>query len=149
MDAAADPREVEMLQAYLNDYGQQAEIFSRQLEILEEGRLEALAAIESLNELDGAMGGTVLLQIGGGASVRVTVKDAGRVLLNIGSGVVVERGRAEAVSYLGDRVTEMEASSKRISETIEKIQGQMNEIAKRLDQISRQQQATASPSRNG
>lgn len=149
MEGAVDPREFEMLQAYLNDYGQQAEMFSRQLDILEEGRLEALAAIESLQGIDGAEGRTVLLQIGGGASVRATVQDPGRVLLNIGSGVVVEKDRAAAISYLGDRITEMEASGKRVIETIEKIKAQMNDIAKRLDQISRQQQAAAATSRGG
>ena len=43
-----DPRELQSLQLYLNEYRQQAEIFSQQLAILEEGRMESAAAIEAL-----------------------------------------------------------------------------------------------------
>ena len=65
-----DQNELMMLQNYLQEYGQQAEIFVNQLQMLENGRLEAHAAIEALEAMLVAGDGTVLLQIGGGASVR-------------------------------------------------------------------------------
>ena len=61
-----DQRELMTLQNYLQEYGQQAEIFVQQLQMLENGRLEAHAAIEALEEMLTAEDGTVLLQIGGG-----------------------------------------------------------------------------------
>ncbi|HRT15828.1 MAG TPA: prefoldin subunit alpha [Methanoregulaceae archaeon] len=140
-----DPREIQSLQLYLNEYRQQAEIFSQQLALLEDGRMESLAAIETLQALSASPDSTVLLQIGGGASVRVKVPEPDRILVNIGAEVVVEKQNAAAQEYLKDRVMEMEASSKKVAETLERIRGQVNEIAKRIDLAYQQAQAQASP----
>ncbi|MFA6364193.1 prefoldin subunit alpha [Methanoregula sp.] len=129
-----DQREFETLQYYLKEYGQQAEVFAGQLELMENGRMEALAAIEALEALVATDDGTVLLQIGGGASLRAKILEPEKVLLNIGSDVIVEKTNPDAVGYLKDRITEMEASQKKVTEALEKLQSQMNEIAKRLEQ---------------
>jgi len=139
--AAAQPmdqREIETLQYYLKEYGQQAEVFASQLELMENGRMEAHAAIEALETLATSEDGTVLLQLGGGASLRAKVLEPEKVLLNIGSEVILERSNADAVGYLRDRITEMEASQKKVAEALEKLRSQMNEIAKRLEQGYRQ-----------
>ena len=130
-------REVQVLQHYLNEYGQQMEVLSQQLQMIENGRAEAAAAIETLTALAASEDGTVLLPVGGGASLRVKVLEPDRVLLSIGANVIVERQNAEAQSFLQDRMLEMEASGKRLAETLGKIQGQANEVAHRLDQIYR------------
>jgi prefoldin alpha subunit len=129
-----DQRELLALEQYLKQYGQQAEIFASQLELMENGRMEALAAIEALQGLLEAADSTVLLQIGGGASVRAKVLETDKILLNIGSDVIVERTNKDAVEFLKDRVTEMEASEKKVAETLEKLRAQINEIAKRIEQ---------------
>jgi prefoldin alpha subunit len=77
--------------------------------------------------------GTVLLQIGGGASVRAKILEPEKVLVAIGAEVVVERSNKEAVEYLKDRVMEMEASQKKVAETLDRLRAQMNEINKRLE----------------
>ena len=129
-----DQREFETLQYYLKEYGQQAEVFAGQLELMENGRMEALAAIEALEALVASDDGTVLLQVGGGASLKAKILEPDKVLLNIGSDVIVEKTSADAVGYLKDRLTEMEASQKKVAEALEKLKSQMNEIAKRLEQ---------------
>lgn len=144
--AAAQPmdqREAETLQYYLKEYGQQAEVFANQLELMDNGRMEALAAIESLQALVEGGDGTVLLQVGGGASVRAKIVEPDKVLLNIGSDVIVEKPNAAAVEYLKDRITELEASQKKVAEALDKLRNQMNEIAKRLEQGYAQAQAAA------
>jgi len=133
-----DQREAETLQYYLKEYGQQAEVFAGQLELMENGRMEALAAIEALEALVASEDGTVLLQIGGGASLRAKIMEPDKVLLNIGSDVIVEKPNAAAIEYLKDRMTELEASQKKVADALEKLRGQMNEIAKRLEQGYRQ-----------
>lgn len=138
-----DQREFETLQYYLKEYGQQAEVFASQLELMENGRMEALAAIESLEALVASDDGTVLLQVGGGASLRAKILEPEKVLLNIGSDVIVEKANPDAISYLKDRITEMEASQKRVAEALDKLRGQMNEITKRLEQGYKQAQAAA------
>jgi prefoldin alpha subunit len=129
-----DQRELLTLEHYLKEYGQQAEIFAGQLELMENGRMEALAAVEALQGIADAAEGTVLLQIGGGASVRVKVPDPDTILLNIGADVIVERTNKDAVEFLKDRITEMEASEKKVAEALNRLRSQMNEIAKRLEQ---------------
>ena len=140
-----DQREIETLQYYLKEYGQQAEVFAGQLELMENGRMEAFAAIESLGALVAADDDTVLLNIGGGASLRAKILEPEKVLLNIGSDVIVEKTNADAVEYLKDRITEMEASQKKVAEALDKLRAQMNEIAKRLEQGYRQASAPESP----
>jgi len=129
-----DQRELLTLEHYLKQYGQQAEIFASQLELMENGRMEALAAIEALQGISEADDNTVLLQIGGGASLRVRVLEPDTVLLNIGAEVIVERTNKDAVEFLKDRITEMEASEKKVVETLDRLHSQMNEINKRLEQ---------------
>lgn len=128
-----DQRELMTLQHYLKEYGQQAEIFVGQLEMLENGRMEALAAIEALDAMLVTDDGIVLLQIGGGASVRAKVLEPDKILLNIGAEVVVERSNKDAVEYLKERLIEMEASQKKVAETLDRLRSQMNEINKRLE----------------
>jgi prefoldin alpha subunit len=69
------------------------------------------------------------------------VPDPERVLLNIGAEVIVERSNAMAQDYLRDRITEMEASEKKVTETLERIHGQMTEIARRIEVGYQQAQA--------
>jgi prefoldin alpha subunit len=136
-----DQRELMTLQHYMKEYGQQAEIFVGQLEMLENGRMEALAAIETLEAMLSAEDGVVLLQIGGGASVRAKVLEPDKILLSIGAEVVVERPNKEAVEFLKERIMEMEASQKKVAETLDRLRSQMNEINRRLE--SGYQQAAA------
>ena len=132
-----------MLQQYLKDYGQQAEIFIEQLNLLENARQEASAAIEALEAMIVAEDNTVLLQIGGGASVRAKVLEPEKVLVAIGAEVVIERTNKDAVEFLKGRIMEMEASQKKVSETLDNLRGQMNEINKRLEYGYQQSMAGA------
>nr|WP_209631279.1 prefoldin subunit alpha [Methanofollis sp. W23] len=139
----ADPRELQSLQYYLNEYGQQAEVMARQLEMMDQQRVETFAAIETLRSLGEAQDGTVLLPIGGGVSVRAAVPDPEKVLVAIGADVTVERSNEDAISFLEGRARELEASEKKVAETIENLKKEMNEIATRLNAAYRQQQQTA------
>ena len=145
-NAPMDQRELETLQYYLKEYGQQAEIFAGQMELMENGRMEALAAIETLEALVASEDGTVLLQVGGGASLRAKVLEPEKVLLNIGADVIVEKSNKDAIEYLKDRITEMQASQKKVAETLNRLRGQMNEIAKRIEQGYQQTMAAGQAS---
>jgi prefoldin alpha subunit len=129
-----ESREVQALQAYLNEYGQQAEILSRQLEMMNRQRLESLAAIDALKALIEQQGSVVLVPIGGGTTVRAQIVDPDNVLVNIGADVVIRRNNQDAIGFLEDRIRELEALEKKISESLEQVRGQINEIARRIDQ---------------
>jgi prefoldin alpha subunit len=144
-----DPREVQMLQMYLNEYGQQMEILSQQLNLIEQQRLESLAAVETIQMLEESGDGEVLLPIGGGAVVRAKVLDPGHVMVNIGADVVVEHTSSDAVEYLQDRNTELDALGKKVAGSIEQVRGQVNEISRRLEAVYRQRGQPPRPGQGG
>ena len=136
-----DPREVQMLQQYLNEYGQEIEAYSAQLQMIEQRRLESLTAVDTINTIKENPENIVLLQIGGGASIKVKPVEKDIILLNIGSDVVVERNCDDTTTYLDDRAKEMEALEKKITESISQMQKQANDIAKKLEAAYKQMQA--------
>ncbi|MDD4126501.1 MAG: prefoldin subunit alpha [Methanomicrobium sp.] len=136
-----DPREVQMLQQYLNEYGQEIEAYSAQLQMIEQRRLESLTAVDTINTIKENPENIVLLQIGGGASIKVKPVEKDIILLNIGSDVVVEHNCDDTTTYLDDRAKEMEALEKKITESISQMQKQANDIAKKLEAAYKQMQA--------
>ncbi|MDD1724999.1 MAG: prefoldin subunit alpha [Methanospirillum sp.] len=138
--APVDPREVQSLQTYLNQYTQQAEVYSRQLGIMEEGIREANASIETLNALVDAGEAPVLMPIGGGLNIRAKIVQTDEVFVSIGSDIILQKTNKDAVSYLQDRIKEMEATAKNLTEVLQKIDAQVKDIQKRLEQLYRQAQ---------
>ncbi|UUX92763.1 prefoldin subunit alpha [Methanoplanus endosymbiosus] len=138
---AVDPREVQMLKQYLNEISKEAEAYSSQLQILESRRLESVSAIETLNSFSESPDSTVLLQIGGGASVRVKIEEPEKVLLNIGSDVIVEKNCQDSCTYLNDRVKELEVLEKKLSAALEQLNRQAGDIAKKMEASYKQLQA--------
>jgi len=130
---AGPEADLQTLQYYLNEYGQQAEIFSRQLEVIEQKRIESLAAIETMKALAADRDSPVLLPLGGGTMVRAKVGDPEKVLVNIGSDVVIQRTNGETIIFLQDKITEMEAMEKKVAATIDQLRSQMAEIARRIE----------------
>jgi len=139
--APVDPREVQSLQTYLNQYTQQAEVYSRQLGMMEEGIREANASIETLKALAEAGEAPVFMPIGGGLNIRATIIQPDEVFVSIGSDIIVQKTNEGAISYLQDRIKEMEASAKNLTEVLQKIDAQVKDIQKRLEQLYRQAQA--------
>ena len=139
-------QEIQSLQAYAAEYSNQFTMLSEQLKFIGAAMSEARSSIETLNALQGAVAGTtVLLPLGGGVSVRAAVPDTQTMLVTIGAGITVEKQADEAVSYLNDRITEMEASQKRLTESISKLQEQMQAVDARMQEIYSAVQAQQQP----
>jgi prefoldin alpha subunit len=101
------------------------ELSARQ-NLLERALLESRAALDSIKGLSGAAPQEVLTQIGGGAMLRSEPPSTDTVLVSVGSNVVIEKSKDEAVAMLEER-------SRDIEKTIVSIIGQRNEIAQRLN----------------
>ena len=101
------------------------ELTSRQ-SLLERALLEARSALESIKGLTEQQSGEILTQVGGGAMLRSKPPSIDTVLIGIGSNVVIEKPREEAVAMLEER-------SRDIEKTIVSIAGQRNGIAARLN----------------
>ncbi len=139
--AEADPREVQALQTYLQEYGQQAEVLSRQLDFMERQRQESIAAIEALKAIAAEKEGIILVPVGGGTTLRARIIDPDNVLVNIGADVVIRQKNEEAIGFLEDRTKELETLEKRVSDSLEQVRAQINELARRIDQAYRKAQA--------
>lgn len=140
-DQASLEQEVHSLQAYANEYSQQHELLTQQLRFLESARGEARASIETLEAFSGLEGDVpTLLNLGGGISVHATVTDTKNIMVGIGAGITVEKPVEEAITFLRDRITEMDASAKRLSESLGKLQEQMRAIDQRMQEIYSQTQ---------
>jgi len=100
------------------------ELTARQ-NLLERALLESRAALDSIKELSGGSPPEVLTQIGGGAMLHSQPPSTDRVLVSVGSNVVIEKPKDEAVALLEER-------SRDVEKTIMSIIGQRNEIAERL-----------------
>lgn len=135
-----DPREIEMLQQYLNEFGQQAEAYNAQLQAIEQRRIESLTAIETIKNIGSSPENTMLLEIGGGASMKVKALEPEKIFVNIGSDVVVQKNPDDTITYLEDRVREYEALEKKISETIAEIRKQASGVSKKIEEIYNQYQ---------
>ncbi len=101
------------------------ELSARQ-NLLERALLESRAALDAINGLGDKPSDEVLVQIGGGAMLRSPPPITDRVLVNVGTGVVVEKPRAEALAI-------MESRSRDLEKTVVSIANQRNEIAERLN----------------
>ena len=101
------------------------ELTARQ-NLLERALLESRAALDSIKGLSSQTPGEVLTQIGGGAMLRSEPPSTDHVLVGVGSSVVIEKPREEAVAMLEER-------SRDVEKTIVSLIGQRNEIAERLN----------------
>jgi prefoldin alpha subunit len=101
------------------------ELTSRQ-NLLERALLENRAALDAIGGLGDKPPGEVLMQIGGGAMLRGPPPSTDRVLVNVGSNVVIEKPKQEALAILESRGRELE-------KTVLSIVNQRNEIAERLE----------------
>lgn len=101
------------------------ELTSRQ-SLLERALLEGRAALDAIRGLSGKPSEEVLMQVGGGAMLRASPPAIKNVLINVGSNVVIEKPREEAVALL-------EARGREVETTIVSLMKQRNEIAERLE----------------
>ena len=129
-------QEIQSLQAYAAEYSNQFTMLSEQLKFISAAKSEARVSIDTLETLKTTeKGTTVLLPLGGGVAIRATVPETETMLVTIGAGVTVEKSSDDTISYLNDRITEMEASEKRLTESIAKLQEQMQAVDARMQQI--------------
>ena len=94
--------------------------------MLERALIESRAALDAIKGLGEQHSSEILTQIGGGAMLRSPSPSVDDVLVSVGSGIVIEKPRAEAVALLEERAREFE-------KTIISLIGQRNEIAQRLN----------------
>jgi prefoldin alpha subunit len=113
-----------VLEAYMND------IISRQItltRLLEEARSASttIQSIASDSETES------LMPIGIGIFVKTNVPPIKKLLVSLGAGVTVEKGREDALNYIESRIKEYEIAARQ-------LEAQRQEVAMRIEQIQGQ-----------
>ena len=131
----------------LDAYRGQLNALLQQLQLLSNSRIDHLRARESLDGLERAPAGSELLvPVGGDTFFRGIPADDSKVLLGIGSGVVVEIERPKVSEILADRVKRIEQASRDLEGQIAGLEGRVQQLSDRLEAISRGAAGGALPS---
>jgi prefoldin alpha subunit len=113
-----------ILEAYMND------IMTRQVTVTrlrEEARLSSatIQSISSESEVES------LMPVGIGVYIKTNVPPTKKLLVNLGSGVAVEKSREDTLNYVEARIKEYDVAARQ-------LEAQRGEIAMRMDEIQSQ-----------
>lgn len=132
-------REVQEKIATLQILQEEAETLQRrlvELEILENEYRKTLETLEFFESIDTDV--EALMNLGGGVFAYVDVKNSKKMLVDIGSGVVVEREVGEAIDFVKKKIKKIEESQEKMTSMLQQILAQAQKIQQEL--AARQQQ---------
>ncbi|MGI0019679.1 MAG: prefoldin subunit alpha [Nitrososphaera sp.] len=123
-----------MLEAYINDVTNRQAAIGR---MLEEARI-ASATIQGINS---DVDVETLMPVGIGVYVKTMVPPVKKVIVNLGSGVAMEKSREDALNFVEARIKEydvavrqLEAQRQEIAMRMEQMQGQINSMLRSSQQ---------------
>jgi len=129
---AAEGRSKESLSSEYALLSQIASELKNRIELINVAINDMETALYSLKEISKLMGGeTILVPIGGNIMVRASYLKNEKVLVNVGSGVVVEKSFDEAISYIENRI-------KLLREELQKRTSEYQNVLSRMSYIERQ-----------
>jgi prefoldin alpha subunit len=126
---AGGEEEIRRLLGAYQQYQAQAEAIAQQLGLTQmtvQGLDRAIVAVEALDSAND--GQEMLVPIGSGSFVFAKLASKERVVLNVGAGVSMEKPVAEAKESLKVRKAEVAEAAKKLSEMLNKIDGEMAKI---------------------
>lgn len=95
--------QVRMLEAYLNEISSREELTGRAL-------IESRASLEAVKTLTASPNSDVLFPIGSGVLLISSVSKPEKMLVDVGAGAVVEKTPEDIVTFIGQRIKELEAA---------------------------------------
>lgn len=110
-----------ILEAYMNDILTKEATVTR---LITEGHL----ASEAIQELSSTNQDESLVPIGIGVYLKVTVPQVTNLLVNVGSGVTIEKSKENAKNYVESRIKEFELALKQLQSQKEQIAMRMNQL---------------------
>lgn len=125
--------QLKSMEVYLNELISREAIIVR---LIEEGR----AALESLKALDGKEEFNVMMPIGLGIYAQSTIDPDAKFLVNVGSGISIEKSRADAITFIESRLRELEAGLNNTIAQKNQIETSMEEIRKNANSLVMQMQ---------
>lgn len=93
--------ELRTLEGYLNEVREREALVSKAF-------LDTKAAMDALNALPKDGNAEVIIPIGGGLLITSQTPPPEKVLVSVGANVVVEKSRADAMTFVEERIKELE-----------------------------------------
>ena len=118
----------------LQRYQEQAEQIYGEAEIIERIISEYERAIETIQEMSTASEKDVLMHVGGNVFAYASLKDTGKVIVNVGSGVFIEKPINAAIDILNRKIDDLRKSQERLIKTAEEIKARMEEIGRKISE---------------
>lgn len=110
-----------ILEAYMNDILTKESTVTRLI-------TEAHLASEAIQELSSTNQDESLVPIGIGVYLKVKVPQVTNLLVNVGSGVTIEKSKENAKNYVESRIKEFELALKQLQSQKEQIAMRMNQL---------------------
>ena len=110
-----------ILEAYMNDILTKESTVTRLI-------TEAHLASEAIQQLSSTTQDESLVPIGIGVYLKVTVPQVRNLLVNVGSGVTIEKSKENAKDYVESRIKEFELALKQLQSQKEQIAMRMNQL---------------------
>ncbi|MCS7130194.1 MAG: prefoldin subunit alpha [Archaeoglobaceae archaeon] len=109
-----------------------------ELELIANEYRKAISTLEFLKSSDKEI--NALMSLGGGIYAYSEIKESKKVLVDIGSGVVVEKEIESAISFVKKRLEEVEKSSAETTNTLRGIAVEASRIQQEIAELSKKKE---------
>ncbi|WP_290598041.1 MULTISPECIES: prefoldin subunit alpha [unclassified Archaeoglobus] len=136
----ASEKEIQEKIAVLQYLQGEAETLQRrivELELMENEYRKTLETLEFFDSIDGEI--EALMNLGGGVFAYVDVKNSKKMLVDIGSGVVVEREVKDAIEFVKKKIKKIEENAQNLTTTLQQIIAQASKIQEELAKKEREE----------
>jgi len=107
-----------------------------QLEVADSQLVDAMATLQSLDEVAGLQGGQEgLVPFNNGIFARATLQKPEKLLLNVGAGVVVDRSIAETRALIEKQKDELQEFRVALAQNIDKLVSRAAQLEKELADV--------------
>lgn len=117
------------------------EVLTRQRELIGSKIAEIASTIESINEISKNNENT-LFKLGGEAYVHGNITDKGRILVDIGAGIILEKSSEEGIKTLDGRKKELESTMNEIQTNISQLSAAMNHLGTEINELIKKPQSS-------
>jgi prefoldin alpha subunit len=121
-------QQMQMLETYFADLSQ------REVTLIGVLR-ESIAAIESIKSLKLKPTSDALVPIGMGTYVQTKISSTDKIVLNIGSGVAVEKNSDSAINYLEARIKEIEVALNDVTSRKQEVVARLEQGKDKMNQL--------------
>jgi len=127
--------------AQIEQYKEQIQSLELQLQYIQTALADykkAKITLEKIKKED--KNNEILVPIGGGAFLNAKAIDTSKILLDIGSGLITEKNKEDAIKKIDERIEQLEKTQDNFSNIMKQYQTEANQLTAKAQQIYAEQQ---------